>query len=91
MSPAKLRRKTIVDPRIKTSKQMTGTAYDYVSAPAVLTYGTFQLMDMLNNRSILNLITAYNRTASTTKVPVKPFHKDWDTAQKTIRKGQRAA
>lgn len=50
---------TVVDPRIKTESHRTGTVHDYVRVPRLATHGSFPLMQLLSDQSMLNVLKVY--------------------------------
>lgn len=51
--------RTVLHPRIKTARDRSMTMHDYISVPRLTLIGTFPLLDMLSNQSLLNLHYAY--------------------------------
>jgi hypothetical protein len=51
---------TIVDPRIRTSRDMTGTIRDYISVPWISTIGSWPISYMLSDEQMVHLAVLAN-------------------------------
>lgn len=50
---------TIVRPEIKTAREMSGTAHDYIDVPVIATHGEWPIVHGLSDRSLLSLAEFY--------------------------------
>jgi hypothetical protein len=51
----KFRRTIVVRPEIKTAKEMSGTVHDYVDVPAIATRGTWPVVHMIRDDTLIRL------------------------------------
>lgn len=64
---------TIHHPRITSVNALSGTIKDYITVPAIDVRGTWTVLDMLNDQSIANALTAWKESEKNDKAPRRSY------------------